>query len=124
MIFVFGSNLSGYHGGGAARDAFENHGAKWEMGEGLAGNSYALPTKGYNISYIPLDQVHIHVQKFIDFAAQNMDKEFQVTCVGCGLAGFKNKEIAPLFLLAPGNCLFDTKWMPWLGKQRRYWGTF
>lgn len=120
----FGSNLSGIHGAGAARVAHKQHGAKLGVGEGITGNSYALPTKGYNISYMPLDQVHIHVQKFIDFAAQNIDTEFQVTCVGCGLAGFKNKEIAPLFSLAPGNCLFDTKWMPWLGKQRRYWGTF
>ena len=124
MIFVFGSNLSGIHGAGAARVAYEQHGAKWGQGEGLAGNSYAIPTKGVNICYMPSDQVHIHVGKFIDYAARHLEDEFQVTCVGCGLAGFKNKEIAPMFSLAPGNCLFDTKWMPWLGKSRRYWGTF
>lgn len=124
MIFVFGSNLSGIHGAGAARVAYDQHGARWGLGEGPAGNSYALPTKGINISYMPLDQVHIHVQKFIDYASVNLDVDFQVTCVGCGLAGFKNKEIAPLFSLAPGNCHFDRKWMPWLGKSRKYWGTF
>lgn len=124
MIFIFGSNLSGIHGAGAAYVAHKQHGAKLGVGEGMTGNSYALPTKGYNISYMPLDQVHIHVQKFIDYASVNLDKEFQVTCVGCGLAGFKNGQIAPFFSLAPGNCLFDTKWMPWLGNTRRYWGTF
>lgn len=124
MIFVFGSNLSGIHGAGAARIAHEKHGAMMGIGEGLVGNSYALPTKGYKISYIPLQEVYPHITKFINFAEERHDLEFQVTCVGCGLAGFKNKEIAPMFSLAPSNCFFDKKWMPWLGRNRRYWGTY
>ena len=101
-IFVFGSNLSGRHGAGAARHAFMHHGAIMGQGMGLQGNSYALPTKGVNISFMPLEDIGRHVAAFISFAQIRPDLTFRVTRVGCGLAGFKDEEIAPLFRGALG----------------------
>ncbi len=124
MIFVFGSNLSGFHGAGAARHAYEKRGAQWGVGEGITGNCYALPTKGINISHMPLHEVIDHINTFITHAYANPNDVFQVTCVGCGLAGFKDSQIAPWFERAPKNCSFDLKWEPFLGPQRTYWGTF
>lgn len=96
-IFVFGSNLSGIHGAGAARYARENHGAIMGQGMGLQGSSYALPTKGVNISFMPLADIGWHVAAFISFAKIRPDLTFRVTRVACGLAGFKDEQIAPLF---------------------------
>jgi hypothetical protein len=124
MIFVFGSNLSGIHGRGAAHYAMMHKGAVFGIGEGLRGESYALPTKGLNISYMPLDEIEDHVAVFLEYAYLHPTWKFQVTCVGCGLAGFKNSQIAPFFSLAPENCFFDTKWRDYLPPNRDYWGTF
>ena len=96
-IFCFGSNLSGIHGAGAARHAMLHHGATMFQGSGLQGSSYALPTKGVNISFMPLEEIGRHVDEFIEFAKSRSDLTFRVTRVGCGLAGFKDEEIAPLF---------------------------
>ena len=96
-ILVFGSNLSGIHGAGAARHALLHHGATMFQGSGLQGSSYALPTKGVNISFMPLEEIGRHVDEFISFAKSRPDLTFRVTRVGCGLAGFKDEEIAPLF---------------------------
>ena len=96
-IFCFGSNLSGIHGAGAARHAMLHHGATMFQGSGLQGSSYALPTKGVNISFMPLEEIGGHVDAFISFAKSRPDLTFRVTRVGCGLAGFKDEEIAPLF---------------------------
>lgn len=96
-IFVFGSNLSGIHGAGAARHALLHHGATMFQGIGLQGSSYALPTKGVNISFMPLEEIEWHVNAFISFAKTRPDLQFRVTRVGCGLAGFKDEEIAPMF---------------------------
>ena len=124
-ILVFGSNLSGIHGAGAAAYAANYWDAQWGIGEGLTGKSYALPTKGVNITYMSLTKVAGHIQTFIEFAENHPEMDFIVTCVGCGLAGFKHEEVAPLFKQAPMNCLFDTNWEPILGKVgRTYWGTF
>lgn len=101
-IFVFGSNLSGRHGAGAARHAYEHHGAIMGQGMGLQGKSYALPTKGVNISFMPLSDIGRHVMAFISFAKIRTDLTFRVTRVGCGLAGFKDEQIAPLFRAALG----------------------
>lgn len=124
MIFVFGSNLSGIHGAGAALYAHKNLGAQWGVGEGITGNSYALPTKGINISYMPIDKVAEHVVNFIMYARAHENDVFQVTCVGCGLAGFRDIEMATMFQKAPNNCSFDLKWKRFLGPERTYWGTF
>jgi hypothetical protein len=127
MIFVFGSNRSGIHGAGAAKTALEKHGAIWGIGEGLAGSSYALPTKGFKIEKISILEVQNHVDNFLEFAVVHPNAEFQVTRVGCGLGGHKDADIAPLFREATNNCLFDEYWKPWLDTKsvkRRYWGTF
>lgn len=101
-IFCFGSNLSGIHGAGAAKYARLHHGAIMGQGIGLQGTSYALPTKGVNISFMPLEDIGRHVAAFISFAQIRPDLTFRVTRVGCGLAGFKDEEIAPLFRGALG----------------------
>lgn len=96
-IFVFGSNLSGIHGAGAAKYARLHHGAVMGQGMGLQGSSYALPTKGVKISFMPLEDIGRHVAAFIEFTKIRPDLNFRVTRVGCGLAGFKDTDIAPLF---------------------------
>lgn len=122
MIFVFGSNLDGNHAGGAARFAHQCHGAETGIGEGIAGNSYAIPTVGENFHTMTLTKVREHVNRFIHHARTSAD-EFQLTRVGCGIAGFKDSDIAPTFAGAPGNCLFDEAWKPYL-PSARFWGTF
>ncbi|MBP5548621.1 MAG: hypothetical protein J6X58_07020 [Bacteroidales bacterium] len=90
-IFVFGSNVQGYHGGGAAWFAHKHLGAQWGVGEGLTGRTYALPTME---GMAPLA---VAVSKFIDCARQHPEYTFLVTAVGCGIAGYSPNEIAPLF---------------------------
>lgn len=91
-IFVFGSNLSGYHGGGAARLAHSRFGAIWGQGVGLQGQSYAIPTMQGGV-----ETIKPYVDEFIQFAQTRPDLKFYVTQIGCGIAGFKVEEIAPLF---------------------------
>lgn len=124
MIFVFGSNLSGIHGAGAARFAAVHRGAEYGVGEGPTGACYALPTKGYNITHITLDEVNALVQNFIAYAREHSHQDFQVTQVGCGLGGFTKEEIAPLFEFAPSNCYFDTAWKRLMPEGTMFWGTY
>lgn len=124
MVFVFGSNLSGIHGAGAARFAAVHKGAEYGVEEGPTGACYALPTKGYNITPITLDEVNVHVQNFIAYAREHDHQDFQVTQVGCGLGGFTKEEIAPLFEFAPSNCYFDTAWKPLMPEGTMFWGTY
>lgn len=121
MIFVFGSNLSGIHGGGAAHYAFKKKGAQMGNGIGLQGQSYALPTKGLKISFMPLTKVAEYVELFKQYALRHPELDFQVTQVGCGLAGFTKEQIAPLFKGSPSNCYFDMEWQPLLGDNHNYW---
>lgn len=93
MIFVFGSNLSGIHGAGAAKYAYENCGAEWGVGQGLTGCSYALPTKGENISDEPWSFVEKHLLEFLSFARQHPELDFALTPVGTGLAGHSKKNL-------------------------------
>lgn len=123
MIFVFGSNEAGVHGAGAARYALNSQGAIYGKGVGMAGNSYALPTKDRQIRTLPLSKVKGYVDDFINFATANPHLEFKVTRIGCGLAGFRDVQIAPLFTNAPSNCLFDSAWSEHLSAPRKYWGT-
>ena len=111
-VFVFGSNLAGIHGGGAARYAREYKGAQMGVGEGRTGQSYALPTKGISPTggvgnTLPLDVIQDAVDRFIAHATERPYIQFQVTCIGCGLAGLKHEHVAPMFENAPGNCWFD-----------------
>ena len=127
MIFVFGSNLSGIHGAGAADYALKQRGAKWGAGEGLMGTCYALPTKGLNISFMSLGDVYESIQRFLKYADDNLNATFMVTQVGCGLGGFTKEEIAPLFGQSAkegSNLRFDTEWKDLLPSTAQFWGTF
>jgi len=125
MIFVFGSNLSGHHGMGAAAFAMKYHGARYGQGIGLQGQSYGIPTKSWNVrDSLTLEEVEKHVKDFLKFAEDNIRMTFQVTRIGCGLAGFRDDEIAPLFEDAPNNCFFDTAWKLYLPENFEYWGTY
>lgn len=94
-VFVFGSNLAGNHAGGAARVAYMKFGAEWGQGEGLQGQSYAIPTMQGGV-----ETIAPYVDTFIEFAKAHPELHFYVTPIGCGIAGFKNEEIAPLFRAA------------------------
>lgn len=111
MIFVFGSNLAGRHGKGAARTAHQFYGAVYGQGEGMQGSSYAIPTKDERLCPLPLEQIQQHVFKFITFAKHHPKATFKVTRVGCGLAGYSDEEIAPFFRFAPSNCILPDMWM-------------
>ena len=91
-VFVFGSNLQGYHGGGAARAAINKFGAIWGQGVGLQGQSYAIPTMQGGV-----ETIKPYVDQFIAFAKEHTELFFYVTRIGCGIAGFTDDEIAPLF---------------------------
>lgn len=103
-VFVFGSNLAGRHGKGAALWARQHRGAIYGQGEGLQGNSYAIPTKDQNLKTLPRYEVRAAVYRFIEFARDRPDLVFEVTPVGCGLAGYRPEEIGPMFRDAPSNC--------------------
>lgn len=94
-VFVFGSNLGGFHGGGAARVALESFGAVWGQGVGLQGQSYAIPTMHGGV-----DVIAPYVDEFVAFAREHRELKFLVTPIGCGIAGFKVEEMAPLFAAA------------------------
>ena len=94
-IFVFGSNLQGMHGGGAARIAYKSFGAEWGVGVGMTGHTYAIPTmQGGVETIVP------YVNDFIAFAKEHPELRFLVTRIGCGIAGFDDVDIAPLFAAA------------------------
>lgn len=94
-IFVFGSNLAGFHGGGAARAALNKFGAIWGQGVGLQGQSYAIPTMQGGV-----ETIKPYVDEFIDFARAHTEYTFLLTRIACGIAGFTAREIAPLFAKA------------------------
>lgn len=103
-IFVFGSNLRGIHGGGAAYYAHKQLGAEWGVGQGPTGLTYALPTCVLPGVPLELSQVYGHTQVFLDWARLNPETRFFVSEVGCGLAGFKVEDVAPFFEGVPSNC--------------------
>lgn len=100
-IFVFGSNLSGIHGAGAAKSAL-GWGAQYGTPVGLQGRTYAIPTKDEYIETLSVDEIKIFVDEFVRFAKSRKDLVFLVTEIGCGLSGYKPNEIAPLFIDAMG----------------------
>jgi hypothetical protein len=104
-VFVFGSNESGIHGAGAARTAVEKFGAVMGQGVGLQGQSYAIPTKDFDIRVLPLDIIKHYVDEFLYFAKYNQEITFLVTQIGCGLSGYKPKDIAPMFKIIPDNVI-------------------
>ncbi|MFA7188510.1 MAG: hypothetical protein WC117_00310 [Sphaerochaetaceae bacterium] len=122
-VFVFGSNDSGIHGAGAAKFAYEKKGARFGKSYGHYGDSFAIPTKDEDIRTLPLARIEQYVQGFLAYAAGHPKLKFQVTCIGCGLAGYKHEDIAPMFASATKNCLFDENWRALLGDDKQYWGT-
>lgn len=120
-IFVFGSNLAGHHGKGAALYAKIHYGAQTGIAIGHIGQCYAIPTKDHYLRSLDLETVAHHVRGFIAYARDKQDLEFNVTQVGCGLAGNKSQDIAPMFGAAPMNCHFDPAWRPFFNIPRNYW---
>lgn len=123
MVFVFGSNEAGIHGGGAARDAYKNHGARFGKSYGHYGDSFAIPTKDEYLTTMPLERIDQYVQGFLAYARGHHTLRFKVTQIGCGLAGLSPKDIAPMFKEFSPNCYFDSAWEPYLGASCHYWGT-
>lgn len=109
-IFVFGSNLAGNHDAGAALTAFKQHGAIYGIGQGLTGNSYAIPTKDKRLRRLSLASIKKYVNEFLEFAQANPTMSFYVTRIGCGLAGYTDNDIAPMFKGAPSNCDLPQGW--------------
>lgn len=95
-----------------------------KRGLGAQGNSYALPTKDTRLRTLPLYRVGHYVETFLKEATKRHTLQFQVTRIGCGLAGLKDEAVAPMFMDAPDNCFFDEAWKPWLGSKHKYWGSF
>lgn len=110
-IFVFGSNRAGRHGKGAALFARQHHGAIYGRGEGLQGNSYAIPTKDENLRTLSLDDILNHVVTFLETALTRPDLSFVITPIGCGLAGYTQEQIWPMFdAPLPKNCRLSSDW--------------
>lgn len=111
FIFVFGSNLAGRHGAGAAKYALLHHGAVYGRGTGIQGGSYALPTKDEKLRTLQLGTIQHYVNLFIEFASANQNLDFKLTRVGCGLAGYRDEEITSLFpLVLPANIFVPPEW--------------
>ena len=121
MIFVFGSNLQGIHGAGAAKIAREKYGAIYGRGVGIQGNSYAIPTKDHFLKTLPIAEIKPYVAEFIKFAKENSDLRFYLTPIGCGLAGHDPKEIRKIFvdcgILTLNNIVLAPSWLEHLGKS-------
>jgi hypothetical protein len=113
-IFVFGSNLAGVHGAGAAKLAMK-FGAVYGRGIGFSGQTYALPTKDAKIMTLPLHEINKYVNDFLITCYQHPEKKFLLTRVGCGLAGYFDEEIAPMFVGYPENVIIPENWKEIIG---------
>ena len=111
IIFVFGSNLAGRHGAGAALHARQHHGAIYGQGIGLQGQSYGIPTKSADLKTLALEEISKHVADFFEHARKNPHNHYMVTQIGCGLAGYRPTQIAPLFDEAPPNVYLSGAWI-------------
>lgn len=109
-VFVFGSNLSGKHGKGAARTAKLWYGAHQGKGFGLQGMSFAIPTKDAQIKTLPLYKIKVFVDLFLVEAGNTPQTKYFLTRIGCGLAGYSDKDIAPMFNAAPFNVRKPPGW--------------
>lgn len=113
VIFVMGSNRKGIHGAGSAKDAMTYFGAIWGIGEGLQGTTYALPTCSIPGEGLSLHDIQKHVETFKKVVANNPRLSFMVTAVGCGYAGYTDKDIAPMFK-GLERCWFPESWRQYL----------
>lgn len=116
-IFVFGSNLAGRHGRGSALHAKLYYGAKYGIGVGRIGMSYAIPTKDERLRVLPISRIKKYVDEFLEYANNAKDMTFIVVRIGCGLAGYTDQQMAPLFRDAPPNCILNTKWIKLLERK-------
>ncbi len=113
MVFVFGSNLAGRHGMGAAKYAKEHFGAVYGIGKGRTGNAYAIPTKDKNLNTLTLNEIGEHIKMFVEYAQMHPEDFFLLTPVGTGLAGHSKKDIARLLRqhkLTP-NIVLTNSWL-------------
>nr|DAO97028.1 MAG TPA: hypothetical protein [Caudoviricetes sp.] len=108
QVFVFGSNEAGIHGAGAAALALE-YGAEWGKGVGHYGMTYAIPTKDRNVETLNLSKIRPYIVDFVAYTKAHPELQFFVTRVGCGLAGYEDYQIAPLFKGAL-HCSFPETW--------------
>lgn len=115
-IFVFGSNQRGRHGKGAALHAYQNCGAIMNQAEGRQGDSYAIPTKDRWYQPLPLEMIEPGVKTFLEYACLHPELDFQLTPIGCGLAGYQYKDIAPMFFVRPDNVLMPAEFRLVLGE--------
>lgn len=113
VIFVFGSNLAGRHGKGAALFAKKNYGAQYGVGVGRTGEAYAIPTKCKKLKTLPIEDVRVYIDVFCNYAQDNPSLMFAVTPVGTGLAGHDKREIWRAFkdFRMPANCYFTSSWL-------------
>jgi hypothetical protein len=111
-VFVFGSNLAGRHGKGAALYALQHYGAQYGEGVGRQGNSYAVPTKDFLLKVLTLDAISRHLADFISHAKEHPEDTFMLTPIGTGLAGYSREQIYSLLkqLDVPSNVLFTKEW--------------
>lgn len=110
VIFVFGSNLAGRHGRGSAYVAKVKWHARQGEGEGRTGQAYAIPTKDHQLKVMRFDLIKAYVGDFIQYAKDHPHLRFHVVKVGCGLAGFSEERMKPLFRDAPSNCDLPEGW--------------
>lgn len=112
-IFVFGSNLKGLHGAGAARQALV-YGAKYGVGIGMYGQTYAIPTKDEFLKILSLDIIKTYIEEFKQFTKDHTEMNFFVTAVGTGLSRYSHQDIATLFKECGENCSFPVEWQTFL----------
>lgn len=113
VYFTFGSNLRGRHGTGAAIGAARYFGAQEGIGEGFTGQSYAIPTKDKHLIVLPLSDIAARVRTFIKETKIHDNKKFFITPIGCGRAGYRADQIAPLFYGIGINCAIPLSWCPY-----------
>lgn len=113
-IFVFGSNQAGRHGAGSALAARRYHGAIYGRGSGRQGQSYAIPTKDFDLKPLDLRIVREFVAEFLEYARAHPELNFWVTAIGTGYAGRSHAQMAPMFKGHPDNCKMPTEWKEYL----------
>ena len=118
-IFVFGSNKAGRHWLGSALHARRCYGALYGVGEGRTGNAYAIPTKDEKLSVLPLEDIKNSVDRFLEYANNNSELEFEVAKIGCGLAEYQDYQVAPMFIAAPTNCHLHEDWIKLISLYKR-----
>nr|WP_174505439.1 hypothetical protein [Acinetobacter sp. Marseille-Q1620] len=113
-VFVFGSNMAGTHAGGAAKMAVEHFGAVKGVGRGWAGQSFAIPTMNEHLQQMPLSQIQHYIEDFKIYTKNHPKMKYFITSIGCGVAGYKTEEIAPMFKGISHNVIFPISFRPFV----------